>query len=620
VPQDDYPDVWACDSEQKRTRVDVRTVELTDNLTSNIDINALQSSIVVESEQEIVELNGTLKETSDSDESVKITIGDFTETLTENETYEYTLDDVYQFMAERGLDVNRYFVTIPEVFGEASNEWIQIPTASVELWETRDNAAAINRTANVVFPNSWGSEDGNVTNSTLDIINETSSDDPIQQARVLFRDDADSEWVIKHLGFISGVGGTDNPLESQMWIYDYSQLISNAPLTATYNDENAKRVVSDIANRIRNETPTPLSDLHIRLEDAQQPLEADFAIEDTVLGSVINEQRFGSNDPFVSATAVDIDGVGRAAVDGIQFVTIDSPLVDIITGDTQSLSQTTDTTIGAITDPIDAAAEVFNLDQKHFTRNRDTIGDALEWFAKNVSAQWWFEPLPDGDSIALIIDINIVRQTYCHVGGYDELATILDAESVGQLQNGTESTRVIQNRALDEINPINTLRLNGSTGKSFKGELFEGDVVPAARSLVGQPATNTYPYVKVRAPRLYEAADGNEVQPNAIDSDVESKAAAEGEARKELLERLTRPSNGEIDLYGTATMRPYDTLYAYQTCGDYIDTTQPLIAYTVSEVKHEQKNGNTYRTKVTPSLKITENDIEVVESRMENIN
>lgn len=137
-------------------------------------------------------------------------------------------DDVYEAVYERDVDP-----AVDEVEVEVDTSeytYIEIPTLEVEQIISSTENGGRKRTAEVYFPDEWSSAPVRPL-----IVGYGSAVAAASYAKVYLRDDADSDWVLKHHGFISGVGGTSVTGQLRMWVYDVSELLEARTAQTKFN-------------------------------------------------------------------------------------------------------------------------------------------------------------------------------------------------------------------------------------------------------------------------------------------------------------------------------------------------------------------------------------------------
>lgn len=258
------------------------------------------------------------------------------------------------------------------------------------------------------------------------------------------------------------------------------------------------------------------------------------------------------------------------------------------------------------------------LPSKTFQNNRDTLLDIMTWVSSQTSANWYFAPHEDGVTLTLDADpqLTLFQQEEL-AETEEERRHRLDLEPWEETPEATiENVDIIDNEALFDIQPVNTVIVRGETdASSVQGEgVFEkvedyiGDKLVPSRE---------FPVVKVRAQNIYDR-QGIELAPPIVESDDITISGAIQTAYAVLNEELSQPAEGEIIMYGEPTIAPDALIDALPTCNGKIESTEvPPIRYQVEEVKHIKKAGQPYKTEIRVSA--FAKDIAIIEARMEEL-
>jgi len=220
---------------------------------------------------------------------------------------------------------------------------------------------------------------------------------------------------------------------------------------------------------------------------------------------------------------------------------------------------------------------------KTFQANRSTIGDVLNWLRDKTSTRIWFEPTSEGVSL-VVTDSPTQRQH--------------DAHNLGG------NLRVVDNNALTELVPANTLVIKGSAKQSY-GSV--GDFQ------INAPASD-YLSVKVRHKTLYERAGGRELHAERnVVSDAFEKDELVNEAKSRLKEEIDAPSQGDMETLFRGPIIPFDTVRANPTCNEQVSSSEP-VTYEVQRVHHKLRTGGFSKTKLNVGVHTSFDDMEVVSS------
>lgn len=479
-------------------------------------------------------------------------------------------------------------VSVPNDSG--GYDWIEIPSMDVEQWVQKGEAAELQRTAKVRYPTEWGDDTATVDhNSPRRLIDDYDADDrpyPFQLCRIYWRQGSDYPWHIGHFGWIGGNGTADTDSVHKFWVYDFAELLSGVPIGVTFNNPSVEAATESITDLTTENTPIPIEQAQLVPPETEQEL-------------------LISTDVFEQSDFDDTGDVGLGLTDD-QIADIGETFEDsaINTGD----------------------IPLFGLRKKSFVSNRDTLLDVYKWFEKKTSASLWFQPL--GDGVKLVADIEPTRHRFV------QNEVLLNSIEQGDEYLFHRPVSVMNNTALYEIKPYNTIRLRGDTSGSFLGrEGFVADAVDTVNNqledivlgsgefftgglLDPEPPAEKYPAVTLQHEDLLEAANGTELSPEVIESDAGTIETAKNEAYKEFEDLLSEKSEGEVELFGEPQIMPFDALDAYETCGDYVQYEQEPVRYEVESVKHEKFSDDVYRTRIKVSVWANREEIEVVRDEM----
>lgn len=541
------------------------------------------------------------------------------------------------------------------------HRWVEIPTTSVEQWVEKGDAADIQRTAKVTFPTEWGQDGGDVRhNSPRQLIDSASNQDPrpFTFARIWWQD-GDGNWILEHMGWIGGVGATGSTGTSKFWLYDFAELLSSVPVGTSFKDPTVREALEEITKLTNDNSTIPVSDVQYVPPEAEElqgkisvPGGADIHIED---GEAIAPAESGNvlsgNYHVYETLNISEDEITAEELEGIDAFTKLEPgttynatgTIDTDQGDGENIipdgeelgeigGQLLDGDVGgAIRNALTVDKET---QKKKFEPNHDTLSDVYNWLGGKIDGNLHFEPKPN--SVELIADVRTSRRVFAQhevIRHYDE------AETPGeQLFQGTfledifgedfeipytwhENVTVIKNDALFEMKPINTLKLRGATSKSLMVENAEGEleqIQTGGGIHTGgfDAVSKAFPAITVQVPSLLEAAEGVELSPEIIESDIGQLDEAENEARKKMAEKLEEASEGEIILAGAPTIMPYDRVDAFEVCNDDVQYEQIPVSYEVESVKHVKESDGRYKTVLNVSVWANDKTLETTQKEM----
>lgn len=478
----------------------------------------------------------------------------------------------------------------PTLDYDDADGWMEIPTSEIETWVEQSESADVKRTSKVEFPTEiHGSSVRQAV--SFDSPFGGSSTPVMGIARTYHKDDRD-DWVLVSHGYYGAVGGTGNPMESKLWIYDYAEVCKSVYVDQTFNDPTVTDVARSIQNEILDNTFIPLDSILFRRGGSDE----EFALDVTPDGL---QSRSGK-------TPTSYYGVETGS--DIEFGVADAgeALGGTIAG---AFGEGVGKFVGSFAGDIvtDLVGGATGIGFKSFSPDRDTLVDLLNWYAARLGGIWHFEPA--GDGAALVFDVPPVRRRFVQDSVIDE--TLQEEGITPPADSYHEGVRVERNDALFETKPINTLRLRGRSPKSLLKGNFSGSGVANVLS-----TSKEFPIVTVRAEPLYEAAAETELGPSNVESSATTVDEATNDAISELRSRLAESAEGDIRLLGVPYINPYDRLDAYETCDDTVESTGSPVTYEVVGVKHADAHDDFYHTIIDVKPYIDESDIEVVESRM----
>jgi len=219
---------------------------------------------------------------------------------------------------------------------------------------------------------------------------------------------------------------------------------------------------------------------------------------------------------------------------------------------------------------------------KTFKKNRDTLADVLQWISKKKDALLYFIPRQN----------DVKLQPY-----FGNQIRPYDAHYLGG------NVIVMENNALSELSPINTLTVNGKAASTISG-LLPNNI-----------SSGEFAQVKVRHEGLYERAGETELHPDShVEDDALKKKATENAAKKMLREKITEATGGDMETLLFAPIAPYDTIRAKPVCEGQSGTETDPITYNISRVHHQIRASDLSTTKLNVGVAVGDGDIEVVQS------
>ncbi|WP_135302115.1 hypothetical protein [Haloarcula amylovorans] len=234
------------------------------------------------------------------------------------------------------------------------------------------------------------------------------------------------------------------------------------------------------------------------------------------------------------------------------------------------------------------------LSKTVFKANKHTVADVLSWIGDRTATRFWMEPVEEGTVL---------------VGTKQPTAIGYDAHYLGG------DIDVINNDALVELTPVNTLVANGKAASSL---------VAAGDWELNIP-DNTYWSVKARHGPLYKRAGETEyIGEPEFASGAESLQEVKNEAKSLLKQNIDQSTSGDIQTRLAAPVKPFDTLDALPTCDEEIATNQNPITYEIQRVHHKVRAGNNpenerTHTELNVGLHAAMDEIEVIEKSKKSV-
>jgi len=221
---------------------------------------------------------------------------------------------------------------------------------------------------------------------------------------------------------------------------------------------------------------------------------------------------------------------------------------------------------------------------KTFKTNQHTVADVYNWVISKTGSRIWMQPR---------------RRSFLPVGTPNPTYRKHQAHYLGG------NLRLIDNNALLELNPINTMVINGKAAKSLA-------TIGGFELNVGR---DEYFEVKARHEPLYERAGQHEFHAEPYtSSSAESAGEVRNEAKSALKQRLDETTGGDMTAQLFAPIRPYDRVEAKLLCDENTpesQATQPPFDYEVSRVHHKIRAKGQSETKLNVGIHAALDDITV---------
>ncbi|QCS42870.1 hypothetical protein [Natrinema versiforme] len=228
---------------------------------------------------------------------------------------------------------------------------------------------------------------------------------------------------------------------------------------------------------------------------------------------------------------------------------------------------------------------------KTFKENKHSLKDAMKYVSKQVNGEFYFTPNgSDQGKISLAYDKERERHFYANNADGD---------------NNNPSPTVSKNNALFEIQPVNTITVNGKTTKGPIDKVTdfvnqEGGEYPTA--------TATYPPLKKLAGQEYK-------KPTQVE-DAFNEGEAQNMAIEKLVDHIEGGGTGEVVTRLFPYINPHDNIYTKPACAHNLEGDVPSLGYTVNEVTHrigfeEDTERFFQKTHLRVNSTVSEDDIEV---------
>ncbi len=227
---------------------------------------------------------------------------------------------------------------------------------------------------------------------------------------------------------------------------------------------------------------------------------------------------------------------------------------------------------------------------KSFKKNKHTLQDVMDYITGKINGELFFIPTGSTPGDIALIHLDQGQEFY--------------AENADG-SNGNASPKVVKNNALYEIQPVNTIEVNGQTHKGPADKI--GNVI--------QRETGEYPYAKAVHEPLKRLA-GNEYKTPIQNGEAISEGDAEDEAVEALIDQIEGGGTGEIVTQLFPLITPHDNIYTKPACGSNVAQDLPDIGYTVNEVTHRvgfdtELNSFFQKTHLRVNTHISRDDITV---------
>jgi hypothetical protein len=515
-----------------------------------------------------------------------------------------------------------------------NGQWVRLPIVESTLWINKDGPASITRTAKVHIPSVWGDVSiGQFINGFRN--QETStysapspdrefSDEPAYDVcRIMHHDAQTDQWRITHYGYVGGVGPGAQNGTLKFWVYDPADLLRGIEVSKSWANPTLSNVINFAINGVDDRNvAVGLTQRSIFEEPVRTRVLGDNTIPPIKRKDVreaVSAQQVGEEDG-VQTTFDNLSGWLNKAVEAVSQSDLANKIAKELE-ETQSLTDDTSFDIASSDIPFipSLAADLAGLGtQKRFQVNRNNMVDHINWFTSLIDARWWFEPTVSGPM--LIIDATAYKPgdgqgTFQRRELRDE--KILDEQPLSM------AVDVLNNNALSDIKPFNSLELYGETttyreryGSSVDPDLVD-DRNASTEEDFGESAspgayTEEYPYVELTYKPLLQRAGGYPYNAPPIESDEIYLDQARAAAIKQFRKHLSEQTEGEIELLGEPHALPYDYLTALPVCNEtYVGSNSVPITWEINGVRHETRPNERYKTTTGVSITFDESQLDI---------
>ncbi len=252
-------------------------------------------------------------------------------------------------------------------------------------------------------------------------------------------------------------------------------------------------------------------------------------------------------------------------------------------------------TAGPLAAPIGFAASTVDnlLSSKSFTANRHTLEDVIEWFKEKKNIQVWIQPTKKGG--VFTVSKNTSKDFTSHNAHY------LDG-----------NVTVINNHALREIKPFNTVIVNGAAQESFND-------VGESKS---QSPSGKFTRVKARHKPLYKLSGNTELTKTVYKSDAQSKTEVINEAKSVLKSSVDSATGGSMQVTHDKYIQPFDTVEAKPTTNAFAEQSVPTLTYEIHRCHYKCRPNDS----VVPHINLNagihtdmEEDIEIISANKQSL-
>ncbi|MXR50657.1 hypothetical protein GRX03_03410 [Halovenus sp. WSH3] len=450
----------------------------------------------------------------------------------------------------------------------------RIPVADVDIHIRNEGPMDMGYYAEGQFASPYEGED------YLQAFNIEDENSPMDVCYIrIYRDDLDG-YVPAFRGLVTGVGNAGGDTPESIWKFRArgpAFFLDKIPVAENFSGPGVRAIAELIVEQLNEDVP-----LSVSLNDSftRPTEEAVSEVQDT-------DDSDGSFEVSNLSPGTGLLERQAELLDGAR-----SFLSDDDDEDSTLVADNNDGGGGILVQPVIQGSKLFqfiedeqnNVSRKTFTRNRHTLADVVSWITETKDLFLYFAPRHDR------VKLQVFPQ--------QELGTH-DAHYLGGEVN------VVDNNALSEVNPINTLTLNAKAANTL-GSVGGFEV---------QAPDDEFVQVTARHGPLYRRAGETALHDTVFtESSANTKDEAEKEVRKRLYNRITNATEGDMTTLLYHPITPHDSITALPTCRSTPATDTEPITYNVTRVHHQIRASGISKTRLNVGVGVENGDIEIVNS------
>jgi hypothetical protein len=435
------------------------------------------------------------------------------------------------------------------------------------------------------------------------------------------RDPLTGAWRITHFGYVGGVGPGSQNGTIKFWLYDPADLLRGINVSKSWGEPTLSNVINFVINGVddrgidvgltkRSIFESPVRTRILGRDDIPKVKRID-------VRESVSPQQLGEEDG-VETTIDRLSGWLENAQDAAEDIQQSEPVQRVSREDIKVFPG-----LNIDLSPLGT--------QKTFQVNRNNMADHLDWFTSLIDARWWFEPTVSGP--LFVIDATSYkpgdgqgtyqRRQFIDEALFDDSLFDTPLGLTGQTYvSPFMSVNTLNNNALADIKPFNTLELYGETstyreryGGSPESEETDRDSsTDQDFSSSGSPGayTEQYPYVKLQYKPLLQRAGGYPYSVQPIESDEIYLDEAREAAIDNFRQHLADQTEGEIELEGEPHALPYDYVTTLPVCNDTFQGANTLpITWEINGVRHKTRPNERYVTELGTSITFDESQLDI---------